>query len=117
MRSCSWRQAATLAISNRLLIGSGRDNSLTVDHSTHERGGIAMCFRFAVVLLSLVVAAASANGADLSAESIGEIVGIKATTTPDGVIRVGWPRKDVPVTVDGTKLRPFAGLGSWAAFQ
>lgn len=64
-----------------------------------------------------VAANVSVSGAEFSADSIGRIVGVKATTTPDGIVRVGWPRKDVPVTVDGTKLKTFAGLGSWAAFQ
>ena len=36
--------------------------------------------------------------------------------TPDGVVRIGWPRDDVKVDVDGVLLKPFAGLGSWAAF-
>src|SRR5262249_35055045 len=27
-----------------------------------------------------------------------------------------WARADVPVKVDGMPLKPFAGLGSWAAF-
>ena len=44
-------------------------------------------------------------------------MGVKATTTPDGVVRVGWPRNDVQVNVDGMTLRPFSGLGTWAAFQ
>ena len=43
-------------------------------------------------------------------------VGAKATTTPDGVVRIAWARTDVPVKVDGMPLKPFAGLGSWAAF-
>jgi hypothetical protein len=42
--------------------------------------------------------------------------GVKPTTTADGVVRIGWPRTDVTVTVDGMPLKPFAGLGSWAAF-
>lgn len=62
----------------------------------------------------------SLSGADpearLNAEKIGQSAGIKATTSPDGVIRVGWARTDVSVKVDGVPLHPFAGLGSWAAF-
>lgn len=54
--------------------------------------------------------------AHLDAEKIGQAAGTKATTTPDGVVRIGWPRKDVAVKVDGMPLKPFAGLGSWAAF-
>ena len=42
--------------------------------------------------------------------------GAKATTSTDGVIRIAWARNDVKVIVDGSPLKPFAGLGSWAAF-
>jgi hypothetical protein len=52
----------------------------------------------------------------LDADKIGAAAGAKATTAPDGVVRIGWPRTDVKVTVDGMPLKPFAGLGSWAAF-
>jgi hypothetical protein len=53
----------------------------------------------------------------LDADKIGAASGTKATTTPDGVVRIGWPRTDVAVEVDGMTLKPFAGLGSWAAFK
>ena len=52
----------------------------------------------------------------LDADTIGRAAGTKATATPDGVVRVAWARTDVPVAVDGMPLKPFAGLGSWAAF-
>jgi hypothetical protein len=52
----------------------------------------------------------------LDAEKIGKAAGTKATTAPDGVVRIGWPRTEVKVSVDGMPLHPFAGLGSWAAF-
>jgi hypothetical protein len=54
--------------------------------------------------------------ARLDAEKIGLAAGVKATTAPDGVVRIAWARTDVPVSVDGMPLKPFAGLGSWAAF-
>ena len=53
---------------------------------------------------------------NLDPEKIASASGTKATTTPDGVVRIGWARTDVPVKVDGMPLKPFAGLGSWAAF-
>jgi hypothetical protein len=53
----------------------------------------------------------------LDADAIGRAAGVAATTTPESVVRVGWPRTDVPVSVDGARLDPAAGLGSWAAFQ
>jgi hypothetical protein len=75
-----------------------------------------------VVLLALPLAALSVAVASnppqgqLPAEKIGVAASAKATTTPDGVVRIGWARSDVAVTVDGLPLHPFAGLGSWAAF-
>ncbi len=75
-----------------------------------------------VGIVSLVLAAAGPLlGAEsmpqLDAEKIGKAIGVKATVSPDGVVRVGWARTDVSVTVDGVPLPPFAGLGSWAAFK
>jgi hypothetical protein len=52
----------------------------------------------------------------LDADKIATAAGSKATTTKDGIARIGWARTDVSVTVDGMPLKPFAGLGSWAAF-
>src|SRR5438445_8760796 len=57
-------------------------------------------------------------GADtrLDAGRIGQAAATQTTTAPDGVVRIAWARTDVSVTVDGMPLKPFAGLGSWAAF-
>src|SRR5205809_787854 len=57
-------------------------------------------------------------GADtrLDAGRIGHAAATQTTTAPDGVVRIAWARTDVAVTVDGMALKPFAGLGSWAAF-
>jgi hypothetical protein len=52
----------------------------------------------------------------LDTNKIAEASGAKATLAPDGVVRIAWPRTDVAVSVDGMPLKPFAGLGSWAAF-
>jgi hypothetical protein len=72
-------------------------------------------FLAAMALAGAVPAARAANEA-LNAERIGTAAGVKATTTDDGVVRIAWSRNDVPVKVDGMPLKPFAGLGSWAAF-
>jgi hypothetical protein len=76
---------------------------------------------FAMASLGLILGSASlcpsaAPESRLDADQIGAAAGTKATTTKDGVVRIGWPRKDVAVKVDGMPLKPFAGLGSWAAF-
>jgi hypothetical protein len=62
------------------------------------------------------VAKADAQPHKLDAERIGTTAGSKATTTSDGVVRLAWARSDVSVSVDGMQFKPFAGLGSWAAF-
>lgn len=75
---------------------------------------------FAVLALggacSSAVAQQTANRGQLNAEAIGQAAGTEATVTADGVVRISWARDDVPFTVDRMPLKPFAGLGSWAAF-
>ena len=53
----------------------------------------------------------------LGAGTIERAAGSKATTTPDGVVRIAWARDDVKVTIDTMPFQPAAGLGSWAAFK
>jgi hypothetical protein len=67
-----------------------------------------------VTLTASLVAGQTGQGLD--ANKIGAAAQAKTTITADGVVRLGWPRADVPVTVDGLPLKPFVGLGSWAAF-
>jgi hypothetical protein len=62
------------------------------------------------------VALTASRESTLDTAKIGKSAHTKATTTKDGVVRIGWPRTDVKVKVDGMPLHPFAGLGSWAAF-
>jgi hypothetical protein len=68
------------------------------------------------LLCVLICAHAMAAAPSLDAKAIGEISGADAAAAPDGTVKIGWPRTDVVVTVDGMTLPPAAGLGSWAAF-
>src|SRR5256885_17220669 len=76
-----------------------------------------------IVALSLIYSFAGRSvesaqpDAKLDKDKIGMAAGTKATTTPDGVVRIAWPRTDVAVKIDGMPFKPFAGLGSWAAFK
>jgi len=67
--------------------------------------------------VAAVQTAAQASPPPLDAQAIGEAAGTKVTVTDDGVARIGWTRDDVPVSIDGMKFPPAAGLGSWAAFM
>ena len=69
----------------------------------------------AILLFSLAPTSSAAPALD--ADAIGRAAGVAATATPDGVVRIGWSRSEVAVTVDGARLDPAAGLGSWAAFE
>lgn len=68
------------------------------------------------VISGLALAYGPAHAAALDAFAINKAAGTKATVQGDGVVKIGWSRSDVPVTVDGMRLPPAAGLGSWAAF-
>ncbi|HVH42423.1 MAG TPA: DUF1259 domain-containing protein, partial [Labilithrix sp.] len=67
------------------------------------------------------MATTKANGVQLS-PPLDETAVAKATgsdkpeRSPDGVVKVSFPRKDVDVAVDGWRMPPFMGLTSWAAF-
>ncbi len=76
-----------------------------------------MGYRLTGFVFLLLLAASEGAAKELNAETISRILGVAATTTPDGVVRVGWPRTDVQFQVDGLAFRPSMGLGSWAAFQ
>jgi hypothetical protein len=73
----------------------------------------------AELLLFLVAVAVSstAAAANLDTARIDELTGLKGKLNEkEGVYRVSFPRSDVPVSVDGWKMPPFMGLGTWAAF-
>ncbi len=73
-------------------------------------------------LLVIAVSAALAfnlfaqDGA-LDTAKIDSIIGLKGKLNEkEGVYKVTLPRADVPIIVDGWKMPPFMGLGTWAAF-
>lgn len=67
-------------------------------------------------LAAAIALRAAPEARNIDADSIAKAAATKATRAHDGVVRLAWARTDVPVTVDGMPLKPFAGLGSWAAF-
>ncbi len=78
----------------------------------------SMCMVGACLSLSLVVVSTTLAqpSSQLDREAIEQAAGTTATITEDGVVRIGWSRDDVAVTIDGIPFKPQAGLGSWAAF-
>lgn len=68
-------------------------------------------------MLLMLASVCPASQSSLDVDAIGQAAGTSASIGTDGVVRIGWTRDDVPVIVDGTRLPPPAGLGSWAAFR
>ena len=50
-------------------------------------------------------------------DAVGQALGKTGTEMPGGVYRIGLPRSDLNVTLDGVTLKPVLALGSWLAFQ
>jgi hypothetical protein len=68
-----------------------------------------------VIALTVAALSLAQHESQLDADRIAKASGVKANRKGN-VVRIEWPRIDVPVTVDGMRLKPFAGLGTWAAF-
>jgi hypothetical protein len=72
--------------------------------------------RFAALALaaSAVTLATAAEPTWMNA--VGDALGKKGTAQAEGVYRVGLPRTDLKVTLDGVDIKPALALGSWLAF-
>ncbi|MFL6527861.1 MAG: DUF1259 domain-containing protein [Chthoniobacterales bacterium] len=69
------------------------------------------------VVIAAFAAVQVASAADLNFARVDELTALKGKLNEnEGVYRVTFPRADIPVTVDGWKMPPFMGLGTWAAF-
>ncbi|MEA3252351.1 MAG: DUF1259 domain-containing protein, partial [Pseudomonadota bacterium] len=70
---------------------------------------------YALLVQAPMAIADASSGLD--PDVVSKAAGTPVTVKPDGVVRIGWQRDDVPVMVDGVTLPTPAGLGSWAAFK
>jgi uncharacterized protein DUF1259 len=68
-----------------------------------------------IALAFLLPGAAFAAGSDWS--KVASALGRAGTEMPGGIYRVGLPRTDLHVTLDGVAVKPTLALGSWLAFQ
>ncbi|WP_188394125.1 DUF1259 domain-containing protein [Mesorhizobium sp. SARCC-RB16n] len=50
-------------------------------------------------------------------KAVAQALGKSGTEMPGGVYRVGLPRSDLKVSLDGVELKPALALGSWLAFK
>jgi hypothetical protein len=59
----------------------------------------------------------AADAADADWGKVASVLGKSGTEMPGGVYRVGLPRTDLHVMLDGVALKPTFALGSWLAFR
>src|SRR5215216_5484629 len=50
-------------------------------------------------------------------KAVGQALGKEGAVTPGGVYRVGLPRTDLKIRLDGVDIKPGFALGSWLAFK
>jgi hypothetical protein len=79
-----------------------------------------MCLRLRQV--ALVALVAGAPGLAVAADDgwqaqVGEALRKAGSATPGSIYRVGLPRTDMKVTLDGVELKAGFALGSWLAFE
>jgi uncharacterized protein DUF1259 len=68
-----------------------------------------------VVVFALFTSAA-AHATPAPYDKVDAVFGKKPQTLPGNVYKYTWPRSDLHVTVNGTRIAPGLALGSWAAF-
>jgi Domain of Unknown Function (DUF1259) len=81
-----------------------------------------MTMRFCLRQLALAALLTAASGFAFAADDgwqarVGESLGKTGSVAPGGIYRVGLPRTDLKVTLDGVELKAGFALGSWLAFE
>jgi hypothetical protein len=72
------------------------------------------------IIAALAMAAAQANaqaGPDTNWSAVTAAIGRAGAPQPDGVMKYGFPRTDLAVTLGGVSIKPALALGSWVAFK
>src|SRR5215203_6292800 len=69
----------------------------------------------AVSVLALLISASANAEPDWTA--VAQALGKSGAPAPGGVYRVGLPRTDLNVKLDGVEIKPALALGSWLAFR
>lgn len=77
---------------------------------------MCLSIRFAVFVIAAALASPS-FAADRDWSQVGEALGKEGALQPGGIYRVGLPRTDLKVSLDGVALKPGFALGGWLAFE
>src|SRR5882672_1414584 len=70
-----------------------------------------------IAAMTIVGAYSPSFASDIQWSAVADALGKSGTEMPGGVYRIGMPRTDLQVTLDGMPLKPTFALGSWVAFK
>src|SRR4051794_32284373 len=70
-----------------------------------------------IAVLGMAVLGEPACAAESWEQQIATGLGKAGSEMPGGIYRVGLPRSDLKVVLDGVELKPALALGSWLAFR
>ncbi|MBY5666781.1 DUF1259 domain-containing protein [Rhizobium leguminosarum] len=78
---------------------------------------MSILFRLAILIATAAAVATPSLAADPDWNTVGNALGKAGSSQPGGVYRVGLPRTDLKVSLDGVALKPGFALGGWVAFE
>lgn len=77
---------------------------------------MSLLLRFAI-LLTAATFTTPIFAADQDWHKVGQTLGKEGSVQPGGIYKVGLPRTDLAVLLDGVQLKPGFALGGWLAFE
>jgi hypothetical protein len=95
-------------------------NSIDFDRvlpQAFTRKGLMRLACTAAVVSVIGLASLPSSAADTDWGKVAAALGKSGAEMPGGVYRVGLPRTDLHVSLDGVELKPTFALGSWLAFR
>jgi Domain of Unknown Function (DUF1259) len=86
--------------------------------NSHREEVMSKIAIFVTILCLTAISILSAQQSkEIGLKEVDSIFNQEGKIQPDGVVRYGWPRKDLKVQVNGIDIEPGLALGSWAAFK
>ncbi len=73
-------------------------------------------FALSLILLGISAPSSAAPSGGPDWNAVGQALGKSGAMMPGGIYRVGLPRSNLHVVLDGVTLKPSLALGSWLAF-
>lgn len=76
-----------------------------------------MNIKLLTVLAAATLAVAAPAHAEPDWDAVAQALGKEGSIQPGEIFRVGLPRSDLKVRLDGVEIKPALALGTWVAFQ